>query len=196
MVIKIPETIENVCMVGDIHGNLEKLTYHIRQFHITNTAFILCGDVGFGFESLKHYTDNFIPNLEKTLNKTNCIMYCIRGNHDDSIYYSQQLINTYYVKTIPDYTVIQFKDKNILCIGGGYSVDRFYRKSQNSLFIVDYMKWHNCDYSIAEQRAKKCYWEDEPPIYQPKLDMRIDIICTHSAPSFCFPIFKGDFVFD
>lgn len=26
--------------------------------------------------------------------------------------------------------------------------------------------------------------------------MRIDIICTHSAPSFCFPFFKGDFVSD
>lgn len=140
MVIKIPETIENVCMVGDVHGNLEKITYHIRQFHITNTAFILCGDVGFGFESLKHYTVNVIPNLEKTLNKANCIMYCTRGNHEDPAYYSQQFIDTHYVKTVPDYTVIQFKDKNILCIGGGYSVDRFYRKSQNSLFIVDYMK--------------------------------------------------------
>lgn len=196
MVIKIPETIVDICMVGDKHGELQSLTYHIRQFNITNTAFILCGDVGFGFESLKHYTDNVIPNLEKTLSKTNCIMYCIRGNHEDPIYYSQQLINTDYVKTIPDYTVLQFKSKNILCVGGGYSVDRFYRKNQNSLYIVDYMKWHNCDYSTAERKSKKCYWEDEYPVYQPKLDMRIDIICTHSAPSFCFPSFKGKFVLD
>ena len=115
---------------------------------------------------------------------------------DDPKYFSEQLINTDYIKTIPDYTILQFKDENILCVGGGYSVDRYYRKNQNSLYIVDYMKWHNCDYSVAEQKAKKCYWEDEFPVYQPKLDMKIDIICTHSAPSFCFPSFKGSFVLD
>ena len=81
MVIKIPETVDNVCYVGDLHGSFEQVTYHIRQFYIKNTAFILCGDIGFGFETLTHYTNSVVNALTKTLKKTNCIMYCFRGNH-------------------------------------------------------------------------------------------------------------------
>ena len=58
------------------------------------------------------------------------------------------------------------------------------------------MKWHNCSYEIAELNAKKCYWEDEFPVYQPKLSEKVDIICTHTSPTFTFPSFKGDFVLD
>lgn len=194
MVIKIPETVCNLCTVGDLHGGLNQITYHINHNKIKNTAFVLCGDVGFGFESLNHYLNNMIPALEKTLKKSGSIIYAIRGNHDSPEIFNNQLINTDYVKTVPDYTVIQFQDKNILCIGGGLSVDRFYRRHQNSLFIIDYMKYHDCPYEIAEQNAKKCYWENEMPVYQPKVEERIDIICSHSAPSFCFPAFKGSFV--
>lgn len=56
------------------------------------------------------------------------------------------------------------------------------------------MKWHNCSYEEAEKKARKCYWENEAPVYQSKVNEKIDIICSHSAPSFCFPAFKGSFV--
>lgn len=194
MVFKIPESIVDLYFYGDNHGRPEYITYQIKQHLIKDAAIILCGDVGFGFESLEHYTNNVIPQLEKTLKKSNVIIYCVRGNHEDPKYYSEQLINTDYIKCVPDYSVIQFKDKNILCVGGGISIDRTYRIKTNSINIVNYMKWHNCQYEFAEKNAKKCYWEDEQIVYQPKIDERIDIIATHSAPSFCFPSFKGDFV--
>lgn len=194
MVIKIPETVDNFCTVGDVHGQWNTVEYHIRHFKIKNTAFIFCGDVGLGFEKLSHYINNVIPAINKTLKKNNCYFYWVRGNHDDPNIFNNQLIDTEYVKALPDYTILQFKDKNILCIGGGISVDRYSRKNDNSLFIVDYMKWHNCTYKEAVENSKKCYWENEIPIYQPKVDERIDIICSHSAPSFCFPNFKGSFV--
>lgn len=38
------------------------------------------------------------------------------------------------------------------------------------------------------------YWEDEQVKYQPKINERIDIICSHSSPSFCYPYTKGDIV--
>ena len=194
MVIKIPDIVNNLCIVSDVHGAWNKVEYHIRHFKVKNTAFIFCGDVGIGFEKLSHYTNNVIPSLNKTLKKYNCYWYWIRGNHDSPDIFNNYLINTKYVKAVPDYTILQFNDKNILCIGGGISVDRYSRKNDNSLAIVDYIKWHNCSYEEAEVNARKCYWENEIPIYQPKVDERIDIICSHSAPSFCFPSFKGSFV--
>lgn len=194
MVIKIPETVCNLCMVGDVHSDWNRVAYHIRHNKIHDTAFIFCGDVGLGFEKLEHYTNNVIPGLEKSLKKHNCYFFWSAGNHDSRQIFDNQLIWTEYVKAVPDYSIIQFKDKNILCISGGVSVDRYYRRHQNSLYMIDYMKWHECSYEIAEQNSKKCYWEDEMPIYKPKVEERIDIICSHSAPSFCFPSFKGAFV--
>jgi hypothetical protein len=38
------------------------------------------------------------------------------------------------------------------------------------------------------------YWEDEQVKYQPKINEHVDIICSHSAPSFCYPYTKGDIV--
>lgn len=194
MVIKLPESIIDLYLYGDIHGNFNVIKYDVRRYNITNSVIILCGDVGWGFESLEHYQKHIIPMLENVLKPRNVILLCCRGNHEDPIYYSQQLINTDYIKCIPDYSIVQFQDKNMLFVGGGISIDRMYRKNQNSLFIVNYMKFHNCPYEVAEQKAKKCYWEDEQIIYQPKIEEKVDIVVSHSAPSFCFPAFKGDFV--
>lgn len=56
------------------------------------------------------------------------------------------------------------------------------------------MKYRNCDYKTAELNAPKTYWEDEIVQYRPKVDAKIDIICSHTAPSFCFPTDKGSIV--
>ena len=45
-------------------------------------------------------------------------------------------------------------------------------------------------------RCLKSYWPDEPVIYRPKVEEHIDIICSHSAPSFCYPNDKGGIVKD
>lgn len=58
------------------------------------------------------------------------------------------------------------------------------------------MKYHNCDYQTAELSCLKSYWPDEPVIYRPKVEEHIDIICSHSAPSFCYPNDKGGIVKD
>lgn len=196
MVYKISELVEDLYFCGDIHASWDSITYQVRHNKITNAAIIFCGDIGLGFEKIDHYLKHVIPSLNKTLKKNNVYYYWIAGNHDDREIFDNQLIDTKYIVAVPDYSIIQFKDKNILCISGGISVDRYYRKNQNSLYIVDYMKWHNCTYEIAVEKARKCYWEYEAPIYKEKVPEKIDIICSHSAPSFCFPSFKGSFVLD
>lgn len=194
MTINLPDTIKNIYMVGDVHAAWNLVIYNICQYKIKDSVFIFCGDVGIGFERLKHYTDHVIPKLHEVLKKFNDIFIWLRGNHDDSSYFSKQLINTNYVKCVPDYSIINVCNKNILCIGGGISVDRSYRKQNDSVNIVKYMKYHNCDYKTAELNAPKTYWEDEIVQYQPKVDTKIDIICSHTAPSFCFPTDKGGIV--
>lgn len=194
MLIQLPDTIKDLYTVGDVHSGWNVVLYQLRYHKIKNSVFIFCGDVGVGFESFKHYTDYVIPELHKVLKKYNDIFIWFAGNHDDPKYFENQLINTNYVKCIPTYSVINVLGKNILNISGGISIDRVFRKNRDSIRLVDYMKWHNCDYQTAKQKCPLSYWEDEPVVYKPKVTEHIDIICSHSAPSFCYPTDKGEIV--
>lgn len=196
MIINIPESIQDIYAVGDVHSAWNIVIYHIKQYKIQNSVFIYCGDVGIGFNSLEYYMNTIIPELHKTLKKFNDIFLWVRGNHENPKYYNEQLINTEYVKTIPDYSIIKGLGHNILCVGGAISIDRTSRIAYDNKEIVRYLQHHNCNYREAEQKARKTYWEDEAIVYQPKIEEPIDIICSHSAPSFCYPYDKGPIVQD
>ena len=180
----------------DIHGAYNLITYHIRHYKITDSVFIMCGDFGIGFEKYEHYVNHVLPELHKVLKKSNCIIIIIRGNHDDPFYFDGEKINTKYVKAVPDYSIIQVCNKNILCIGGAVSIDRTYRQQTDSVKIVNYMKYHDCDYKRACEKCIYSWWENENVNYQPKVSERVDIICSHSAPSFCYPTDKGSIVME
>lgn len=174
--INLPDTIKKIGFLGDEHGNLKHIRYIINSYHLTDTVLFLCGDVGLGFQP--KWERSIIDYINKKLVITNCYVIGVRGNHDDS----SQFQDTELVKAngnprnwlnVPDYTVVNVCNKNILCVGGATSIDRKYRLANG---------WG--------------YWENESPIYKPKLEEHIDIIVTHSAPSFCFPQIKSDIVYE
>lgn len=196
MILELPNTITSICFGGDIHHEFNLVLNKIKRFEIYNTVILLCGDVGFGFESYNSYKDHIIPRMHKVLKKHNVIIIAIRGNHDNKKYYNGKLINTKYVKAVPDYTIVKVCGKNILCVGGGISIDRTYRITQNRKKLECYATYHKCS---SEQALEKCslyYWEDEIVEYQPKVTEKVDIICSHSAPSFCYPTNKGGIVME
>lgn len=194
--IVLPSTITNICFGGDIHGAFDLILYKIKQYNIHDTAIFLCGDVGFGFESYNYYKDSIIPRMHKVLKKYNNIIICVRGNHDNKKYYDGKLINTKYVKAVSDYTIVNVCNKNILCIGGGTSIDRMYRIGENNKKLEQYAHYHKCSIEDALEKCSLYYWEDEIIEYQPKVTERVDIICSHSAPSFCYPTDKGGIVME
>lgn len=175
MLIELPNTITSLYFCGDLHGNLEYLRYIISSQHLTNSAIIVCGDVGIGFSV--DGEKQVIDYINKKLVLVNCYVICFRGNHDNPEYFNNTSLYKENGKPInwlnvPDYSVINVCNLNILGVGGGISIDREWRKTL----------------------SKKCYWEDETIKYQPKLDIRIDIIVSHSAPSFAYPIGIGGIV--
>lgn len=185
-----------ICFIGDIHGDFKSLQGLMKKTGFRDTAYIVCGDVGFGFNKKEYYSQMF-NKLTKTASKLNCEFIFIRGNHDDKTYFDKQLIHRKCFKTIPDYSVIQTPTNNILCIGGAISIDRMNRmviRKQNILKTLCYKK---CSESEAEKIVPKIYWEDEPCYYdeeklsQLKLNnINIDIVCTHTCPSFVKPFGK------
>lgn len=148
---------------------------------INDCIIVVAGDCGFGFNKLGYYHQIFNKYIS-LLEQNNIYVYFVRGNHDDPSYFNNEIINYSHIKTIPDYSIIQLQNKNVLCVGGAISIDRIWRKQEEER--INKYKTHK----------KKLYWIDEAIKYnQEQLDdiinngITINGIISHSAPHFAFP---------
>ena len=172
---------KGIVVSGDIHGDFTDLVNKCCSvYDLHDTLIIVAGDCGFGF-SKKGYYDSVYKKCSDKLSKANNWLVFIRGNHDNPAYFESGVVNYKRWMTIPDYTVIKACGHSILCVGGATSIDRLYRimdKSYHPAFDDDPL-------------APNIYWADESPVYdETKLDaidkaFAIDIVITHTSPSFC-----------
>lgn len=189
---------DDVIFTGDLHGEFSTINVTINTYNLENCAIIFCGDIGLGFEKEEHYRQIF-NHITKTIKKRNIHLYMFRGNHDDKSYFDGEHFTEYeYIHVIPDYSIIQTPLRNILCVGGATSIDRTLRRQNMNILAIKYMKYHECTMDEAIQNSQKLYWEDEAIIYDEnelnKIDaskILIDVICTHTAPTFCQPLTKN-----
>lgn len=155
---------ENLCIVGDIHGEFRELAWTIDQKKkIENTAFIVAGDFGLGFYKRGYYTKEYLHIKNKLESRKNCILG-LRGNHDDPEYFNPEsdlFLDYPKFKALPDYTRLTWKNREILVIGGATSTDKDQRLKSK----------------------KKIWWENERPIKDfTKIKIKEDIIISHEAP--------------
>lgn len=169
---------------GDIHGEFKTLLYNVKRFGIENAIILVAGDCGIGFEKSTYYKQLY-NRLAVTLEKTNNLLLLLRGNHDDPAYFDGEQINYPCMKAIPDYSVIKFSKHTVLCIGGAISIDRQERKEAMWL------------QQLKSREERKYYWENESPVFDTSAfceiaqsNLLIDMVVTHTAPSFCYPVGK------
>lgn len=199
---------ESIYFVGDIHGDFGSISGLIKSKGLRDVSFVFCGDIGLGFNKAGYYIDKF-GKLDNLCSQNGISLFFLRGNHDDPSYFSadgirsedNELVEFNNVHILKDYSVIQarLKDKGeyfVLCVGGAISIDRNYRRQYNEKSAIDYLKRHDCSYSEAIERCRKGYWEDEPPVFKPEAidsiceDLKIDVVATHTCPSFVYPTTK------
>ena len=168
---------------GDIHGEFKTLLYDLKRKGITDAVILIAGDCGIGFEKPQHY-EQLYRKLEPTLKKISCTLILVRGNHDNPEYFHKRLIDYPLMRTMPDYSVVRFGGRNILCVGGGISIDRKQRLS--AMWLAQ-----------LKGRTVKYYWDDEAPVFDVEAlsDLKangllVDTVVTHTAPSFCMPVSK------
>lgn len=168
--------------IGDTHGdNFEKISGFMRHNDIQNEIFIHVGDFGMGFRALIKDI-NELKHLNENLRTHNCKLYTIRGNHDNPDFWIKDMIpelkelsNIYFV---PDFTVLNLEGSNILFVGGAISIDRKYRKARNMGY------WENEGFPVLDF--------DKSSLVS---DMKnIDMVVTHTSPSFTAPTTLSDIV--
>lgn len=190
-VFVVPGDIEILAVCGDIHGEFRTLVNKLtQQLELENAIVIVAGDCGFGFHKYGYYRTE-LEYLTKKLEEKNIYIMLVRGNHDSPEYFKGDFFRTDRIFCVPDYSLIMFDDKNILCIGGGISIDRFPRIIKN--FELDKKK-----YNGDERYRPKEYWSGEAPRYDfKKLEAVLeiaqpDIVVTHCAPSGITPVTKAN----
>lgn len=161
--------------LGDLHGHFNIIHQYINTYGIKNAHIIQVGDFGLGFSSLEKER-RMLNMYHKNLVKNNVFVWAIRGNHDYKPYFDNDPFNFTNIKLVPDYTVLNFNDKNILCIGGAVSVDRMLRMTKNQML------------NIHDGNDLKSWWTDE--VFNLDIDKlsnfrNIDIVVTHTAPDYC-----------
>lgn len=153
-------------LLGDLHGNWNYLQFLIKggmDKHIVQV-----GDFGLGFKSFGLDSKD-LQLISDMLDKFDKYLYIIRGNHDNPEFWTGELVDRWKrIMLIPDYSIVEIEEKNVLCIGGATSIDR------------------------KGRRAGYDYWEDEGILEDwDRLDeclkMKIDVVVTHNAPRFAFP---------
>lgn len=160
-----------IVLVGDIHGAYGQLGYDIKRLH-KDAYIIQVGDFGMGFHKPNYYKTE-LTELSMALTKTNCHLYVIRGNHDDPSYFTETN-NPFGISNITllaDYSELELLGKNILCVGGAISVDRFHRVPNKSW-------WEGESFNLKLDHEF------------PYRDRQYDLVVTHTRPTCCGAI-KG-----
>lgn len=168
------KTYDFLLFCGDIHSVIDVIPKYLKNMELTNCAVFQVGDFGIGFDN-EHKENRRMDYLNERMKNYNSDLYVIRGNHDNPKYFdgTYNLSNLFLLK---DYSEVEINYLNILCIGGAISIDRTKRKG-----YWDEKKTHD-------------YWKDESIVFDEerlKGFRDIDIVVTHSAPSFCYPLSSG-----
>lgn len=154
----------DIYLVGDVHGEFDSLFRKINDFGISDCNLIHVGDGGEGFLSEPKQMRQF-EHYNNFFKKHNIQYLSIRGNHSDPIYFQGQVKHSHF-ELVPDYTYREFNGEKFLFVGGAVSIDRAIR--------VPHMSW----------------WPNEEFVLKPELVEKVDILITHSGPSWIGPTDK------
>lgn len=181
---------KGIAVIGDVHCHFEQLVYKCcLEYKLTDTLIIVAGDCGFGFFGTRYYVDIY-KKLSKRLAECNNWVVFVRGNHDNPAYFDGQQVNYDRWRAMPDYSVLKACGRTILCVGGAISADRSWRLLKNlGRTVIE---------GEDETFLPDVYWPAERPVYdEAKLgaidkQCTVDVVITHSAPSFCEKQSQGD----
>lgn len=164
-----------IIFIGDTHGDWEALMRFVRTNNFRGSI-IECGDAGVGFRGWEEK----LKILNMLLGEKVCHLYIFRGNHDDPYFFETEY-NLSHVHLVSDYRLFQINEEYLLTIGGGISIDRCHRIT-------------NDHKAISYGSHQRTYWRDEKFNYDSFLvddifsQYNVKYIATHDIGINCFPV--------
>lgn len=160
-----------VYITGDTHREFSRLNnIHFNK----NDMLIILGDAG-----INYYLNETDNKIKEALGKYNIKLFCIRGNHEER----PENIKSYkeidkfggkvfieeaypYIMFAKDGEIYNIDGKNILVIGGAYSIDKNYR-------LMYGYQWFK-DEQLTEEEMNN--------IFDKVKNKHFDIVLTHTCP--------------
>lgn len=144
-------------------------------------AVIILGDAG-----INYCLDERDIQFKKSLKKYNCVFYCVRGNHEErpencgiplvwdvnvmgEVYCEKEYP---YIRYFKDGGVYKIDGKDVLVIGGAYSIDKEYRIQWGS-------GWFEAEQLTADEKET---------IFEKVKGRHFDVVLTHTCPDEWEPI--------
>ena len=172
----------NYFITGDKHGYMKCFKPFSDKFETKlSDIMIILGDAG-----LNYYLDTYDILTKDELKYVPMTFFCVHGNHEErpyniegyklvdfkgaKAYVEDSFPNIYFAK---DGEIYNFDGKKVICIGGAYSVDKYYRLEN------DY-NWFESEQPNDEI---KTYVEQQLD----KVDWKIDYVFTHTCPTRVIP---------
>lgn len=168
-------------ITGDTHGSLDR--FYPSNFcpeNQENSKIIILGDSGFNY-----HLNGRDDKLKKEASRFKFTFYCVRGNHEarpqslptmetfydedvqGEVYWEPQYPNIRYFQ---DGGLYHFCDKNVLTIGGAYSVDKHYR-------LLRGWQW------FADEQLNSLEKESiNDKVFDFLKNNSVDLVLTHTAP--------------
>lgn len=159
--MKLDDT-KPIYLLGDHHGDYDTLFKKLDYLDVTKCYIVHVGDGGEGFKHPEKESAHNRGLNRKFVERDICYL-SIRGNHSDPSYFNGS-VNLGNFKLLQDYTVLEHRNKSILCVGGAVSVDRRIREEGIS------------------------WWRDERIVLQLDKVTQVDVIITHAAPVWNGPV--------
>ena len=188
--------IKHWIITGDTHGGVSTISRvgniqrNMPECKPEETGIIILGDAG-----LNYFLNNTDKKNKKLLNSMGFHIYCVRGNHEqrpslvenmhpiedeevgNTVWMEDSFPNIRYFNDGYSYKI---GNKNVLVIGGAYSIDKWYRLARAGYAA------HEAD----EANPKKCGWFKHEQLTEKEMEeildiwhgANFDIILTHTCP--------------
>lgn len=200
---------KNIVFCGDTHRKWVEFREAVEKYDLRDCAIIHLGDGGFGLVAGRKVEQEVLLRNNEWLKERNCIMYNIRGNHDnpywfmgkekflnflkkedaetpawrkEDYYYLTTYVNRFdFAETMLTLTNIKFVEDYTVLKEGGYNI-----LCIGGAYSVD----------RTYQATQGRYYKKEKVRYDPIIKelTDIDIVATHTTPHFAHKPVGGNIV--